>query len=251
MSNATLRQGNQVLNLILQQNLSVDDLQLILETSLFTDVLNLDINYWKQLHVDEKIVARKKIQAALGLFPAFEVIANFWLPTIKCEINPFDEIKEWLGRLELDSVLEPDNPEERWFFQDVYLKRKSAPDKTFYSLVGFSPINRSDRPEADPYEVLLGYGYATTDMFDLLTVAKAVKDGNARISSRPITTLHSLFQGKRSAFRKEDRHFRLHPDLYCGQGSQLVFTPNGLNSKDYWVTDHLYLVRSPMFQGDV
>lgn len=92
MKDATLAQGNQVLNLILQKETPASQLQALIESGLLSDVLDANV----------EAVDRKKFRAVIGLEePEKEVLTHRFV--IK-NLSPSEELVEEVVEMELGDV---------------------------------------------------------------------------------------------------------------------------------------------------
>ncbi len=164
MSTATLAQGNQIAELILQQRKTEQGLQEIIESGLFTDVLKSN----------PKQVDRDKVKAALGLFPKLEYVLDkrWWL--VVDRKTPFSRVLSRLGA----ETKQPDKspmPDNIASVKEAYTSSgreyRIASFKNYECPAWKNHIDDYNFTEFDLKRAVAGYGWTHGDVRALITIA--------------------------------------------------------------------------------
>jgi hypothetical protein len=235
----TLPQGNGVLNLILEKKASSKDLQTLFESGVLSDVLGFKSELWERMHPNERTITRARVQYALGMLPEFKIVGNYYLKVLEDDPAPRKSILMMLDDREVkyDSV-----PDSKWTYtrRGNRVKSRSA----FFSLIRFPIMHRSDNlPDFTPAVVLKAVGYINSDVYDLIGFEEALKTQQIH-TDVPIVALNATNEISKTGWGGEKRSVSMHPSLQADlYKKEIWFKRDGLSSDDYWLTDHLFLVR--------
>lgn len=181
MTNATLAQGNGVLNLILQKRTSDQSLQGIIESGVLADVFSADF----------ESINRNALQSALGIAPKITILPDRW----------WIEINRTLG---LSWLIEGTRihvvPNER--IRNPLIEKSHSqdlPHAAEFRLIYFDDVPnyvKTGHPLMNPFDVkriIEGYGFIPADDRELIAFAKVAKASEYRIVG--FGSEHSIWYG--------------------------------------------------------
>lgn len=233
---ATLRQGNQIMNLILQKKLSVSDLQFLQESGILTDLFGISVAglralepYWQQVRLAE-------IALALGAIP-------------KPEINPHVHEVENKTGIRIRSIRQLceqhnagyERPLGIWDFVPSNEVSPGRPLRTPWRYIKFPHVDNLGKVSRFlPGIIIRAMGYVPADVYDLMNYIETYK-------SSMYYNLIALGTKLQFTATVEAHHNYTvgHPGL-AREDDKVVFRHNAFSDTNYWPDDDYYFLVRPL-----
>lgn len=244
MKDVTLRQGNQISNLILQQQTPGETVQFLIEKGLLSDVFSINLDNFvvdmtgnpEQKHYDSNL-ERAQLRNALKIGPRFKVksrhIQKVGVLT-QCredEIDPKDLESKGIRYLVPDKLRCP------WDFYTQVCHRDQPRVAEFFTLDFYKP--GSDYHSHLNVPVLIhGAGYINADVNDLIEFADHIRDTRIDI---PVVAMNSY---KHHSTGSGGFTYTVYPSLIYNPDTDVItFRHIGLKDMHQWQSEYVCLVR--------